>query len=193
MSLEAGDTANVTRLDCDVHVGTHVEAPRHFLKEGISIDRVLLDTLVGPAEVADLRGISVITPFDLDRLDLAPGTTRLLLRTRNSELWAADERKFQKDYVALSSEAARWITDYGIELIGVDYLSVQRFEEGPMTHQILMRAGVIIIEGLNLSAVESGRYELICLPLRLTDAEAAPARAALRPLHADSGMDEEKS
>jgi arylformamidase len=116
---------------------------------------------------------------------LAPTTQRLLLKTRNSELWAAGVTKFRNDYVALSADAARWVVDRGIRLVGIDYLSVQCYEDNPLTHQILMKAGVIIVEGLNLAAVEPGSYELICLPIRLVGADGAPVRAVLRALPTD--------
>lgn len=182
MSLEAGDKANVSRLDCDVHMGTHVDAPWHFLNDGSTVDNMSLDVLIGPATVAYVAKASVITANELAELNLASSTQRLLLKTRNSELWAAGVKNFRKDYVALSADAARWVVDRGIRLVGIDYLSVQCYEDNPLTHQILMKAGVVIVEGLNLAAVEPGSYELICLPIRLVGADGAPVRAVLRPL-----------
>ncbi|MBM4429722.1 MAG: cyclase family protein [Chloroflexi bacterium] len=180
--LEAGDSANVSRLDCDVHVGTHVDAPWHFWQDGATVEQLPLDVLIGPATVAYLPQVDVITAGDLADLALPPGTERLLLRTRNSELWMAGVTEFREDYVALTADAARWVVDQHMRLIGVDYLSVQRYQDGPTVHQILLGAEVVIIEGLNLSGVESGEYELICLPLKILGAEGAPARAILRPL-----------
>ncbi|HWO43094.1 MAG TPA: cyclase family protein [Candidatus Eisenbacteria bacterium] len=182
MSLEAGDKANVSRLDCDVHMGTHVDAPWHFLDDGSTVDAMSLDVLIGPAIVADLTGTSAVTPSDLTGLKLAPNIRRLLLKTRNSALWAAGVTEFKSDYVALSADAARWVVERGIRLIGIDYLSVQRYGDDPLTHQILMRAGVIIVEGLNLAGVQPGLYELICLPIRLVGTDGAPVRAVLRTL-----------
>jgi arylformamidase len=185
MSLEAGDKANVSRLDCDVHMGTHVDAPWHFLKDGFTVDAMSLDMLIGPAVVGYLPEASVITPSELADLNLPSSTKRLLLRTRNSELWAAGVTEFRKEYVALSADAARWVVDRGIQLVGIDYLSVQCYEDNPLTHKILMTAGVIIVEGLNLIDVQPGLYELICLPIRLVGADGAPVRAVLRPLPTD--------
>jgi len=185
MSLEAGDRANVSRLDCDVHMGTHVDAPWHFLNDGFTVDAMSLDVLIGPALVAYLPEASVITANELADLNLASGIQRLLLKTRNSDLWAAGVTEFRKDYVALSADAARWVVERGIRLIGIDYLSVQCYDDNPLTHQILMKAGVIIVEGLNLAAVEPGSYELICLPIRLMGADGAPVRAVLRALPTD--------
>jgi arylformamidase len=182
MSLEEGDSANVSRLDCDVHMGTHVDAPWHFLRDGFTVEAMSLEVLIGPAVVAYLPEASVVTSDDLAILNLPAGTKRLLLRTRNSELWAAGVSYFKEDYVALSVDAARWIAERGIRLIGMDYLSVQRYQDSPLTHQTLMRAGIIILEGLNLADVQPGLYELLCLPLRLIGADGSPARAVLRPL-----------
>ena len=112
--------------------------------------------------------------------DHAPGTERLLLRTRNSGLWAAEVTDFRKEYVALTDDAASWIEDQDIRLIGVDYFSVQGYNESPLTHQILLGAGVVIVEGLNLADVQPGTYEFVCLPFGLVGAEAAPPHAVLR-------------
>ena len=182
MRLEAGDAANVSRLDCDVHMGTHVDAPWHFWEDGATVEQLPLDTLIGPAIVVYLPEVGLVTASDLANLTLPPGTKRLLLRTRNSKLWAAGVTEFREDYVALTTEAARWVVDQGIRLIGVDYLSVQRYDDSSLVHQILLEAGVVILEGLNLADVQPGIHELICLPILLVGAEGAPARAVLRPL-----------
>lgn len=180
--LASGDTTNSSVLHCDVHVGTHVDAPWHFVEGGHTAEQLPLEVLIGPAFVAFLPETSAITASDLAGLALPAGTERLLLRTPNSELWAAGVTEFREDYVALTADAARWVVDQGIRLIGVDYLSVQRYGDSPVTHQILLGAGVVILEGLNLAAVEPGSYELLCLPLRLVGSDGAPARAVLRKL-----------
>lgn len=180
--LEAGDVANVSRLDTDVHVGTHVDAPWHFLAEGSTVEQMCLEDLMGPVVVADLPNVSAITTDDLAGLKLPAGTKRLLLHTRNSKLWAEGVSEFQPDFVALTADAAEWVVEQGIRLVGVDYLSVQRYEDSQLTHEILLKAGVVILEGLNLTGVQSGCYKLICLPLKLVGAEGAPARAVLVPL-----------
>ena len=182
MRLEAGDASNVSRLDCDVHIGTHVDAPMHCLKNGSTVEQLPLDVMVGPAFVAYLPEVTDITPDDLSDLNVPVGTKRLLLHTRNSKLWAAEIPEFQKDYVALTDEAAQWVVEKGISLIGVDYLSVQRYDDNSLTHQILLKAGIVVLEGLNLANVEPGFYELVCLPLKLVDAEAAPTRVVLRSI-----------
>jgi arylformamidase len=180
--LEDGDQANISRLDSDVHVGTHIDAPSHFVKGGLTVEQLSLDILIGLAVVAYLPEIDAIKAQDLDNLSLPSGTQRLLLRTRNSDLWPAQVTEFKKDFVALTNDAAHWIVKNGICLIGIDYLSIQRYNDDSFTHNILLKAGVIIIEGLNLASVQPGVYELICLPLCIVGAEGSPARAVLHTM-----------
>lgn len=177
-SIELGDTVNVTRLECDVHAGTHIDAPRHFLRSGATVDQLPLDVLVGPAVVADLSTCTTVTGADLESLTLPPGTQRLLLRTGNSGLWRTPA--FQTDYTALTADGAQWLADRGIRLVGIDYLSVEQFGTGHRAHTILLEAGIVILEGVDLTDAPAGHYELLCLPLRITGAEGAPARAVLR-------------
>jgi arylformamidase len=177
--LDAGAECNNSRLECDTHVGTHVDAPLHFLSEGTSVDKLPLEMLVGPAVVAYLPEVSAVTAGELEKLALPSNTRRLLLRTRNSEFWAAAISEFTKDYVSLTCDAAHWLVRQGVGLVGVDYFSVGSYEDGARIHQILLEAGVIIVESLNLAEVQPGNYELICLPICLAGAEAAPARAVL--------------
>ena len=177
-----GDAANASRLDCDVHTGTHVDAPRHFIEEGKGVEALDLDVLTGQCYVAEATGIETITRSVLEELALPAGTRRLLLRTDNSQWWAQQETVFHKGYVALTAGAAKWIVDHSIELVGVDYLSVQRFADGPATHEILLSNEIMIVEGLDLSEVDRGTYELVCLPLRIVGADGAPARAILTEL-----------
>jgi arylformamidase len=181
-SLEDGDACTASRLECDVHSGTHIDAPMHFMEKGNGAEALPLNGLIGPAYVADLGETPFVNAASLDRLGLPRGIERLLLRTQNSQLWASGVREFTPDYVALTPDAAQWVVDQGTRLIGIDYLSVQRFQDGPLTHQIMLNAEVIIVEGLNLTGVSAGMYELICLPICLVGAEGAPARAVLRPV-----------
>lgn len=182
LRLEEGDFSNASRLGCDVHVGTHVDAPRHFIESGSTVEQLPLEVMVGDAFVAYLPEVTEITASVLTGLNLPEGTERLLLRTRNSELWAEETTEFTKDYTALTDDGAQWVVEHRISLIGVDYISVQCYGDGPLTHQILLQAGVVILEGLNLADVKAGWYELICLPLKLVDADGAPARAVLRSI-----------
>ena len=179
LKLAAGDEANVSQLDTDVHVGTHVDAPCHFLPEGKAIEDLSLDILMGPAYVAHLPEVKAISVTDLEALNLPPNTTRLLLRTTNSQLWANNITEFKKDFVALTADASQWLADIGIRLTGIDYLSVQRYYDSTLTHEILLKAGIIILEGLNLKNVAPGIYQLICLPIKLVGSDGAPARAVL--------------
>jgi arylformamidase len=179
MNLAAGDEANVSQLETDVHVGTHVDAPCHFLQEGTAVEELSLDVLIGPAYVAYLPEVKAVTAADLEELNLPPNTTRLLLSTTNSQLWANHVTEFNKDFVALTADGAQWLADKGIRLIGVDYLSVQRYYDSTLTHEILLKAGIIILEGLNLTNVAAGMYQLVCLPIKLVGSDGAPARAVL--------------
>jgi arylformamidase len=164
-----------------------VDAPLHYLEDGDSVDDMSLEILIGPATISYLPGVEAVASSDLSSLKLSAATRRLLLRTRNSELWAAGITEFKKDYVALTPDAAQWVVGQGIRLIGIDYLSVGGYEDGVITHQILLDAGVVVLEGLNLSNVTPGEYELICLPTRLVGADGAPARAVLRDERSDTG------
>jgi arylformamidase len=178
----AGDVANVSRLDCDVHTGTHLDAPRHFIDKGRGVDTLNLDLLNGHCYVADARGLGSITRDVLAERPIPDDTRRLLLRTDNSRWWDDGDTAFHEDYVALTAGAAEWIVEQDIVLVGVDYLSVQRFTDGPATHEVLLSNEAIIVEGLNLADVHAGIYDLYCLPLRIVGADGAPARAGLRTI-----------
>jgi arylformamidase len=177
--MAQGDLVNDSVLTCGVHIGTHIDAPLHFLADGADVTHLSLEALIGPAIVAALPDVAAITARDLEALNLPRDTRRLLLRTRNSERWRQGDCTFCPDFVALTTDAAHWVVARGIRLIGIDYLSIQRFRDNPETHIALLKAGVVIVEGLNLAEVEPGIYELICLPLKLAGAEGAPARAVL--------------
>jgi arylformamidase len=178
LAIARGDVANASELRTDVHCGTHVDAPLHFVASGDDLEATGLDPFVGDAVVIDVGDARRIEPGDLDAADVPEGTQRLLLKTVSSGGWV--DRAFEEDFPALTLAAAEWVVARGVRLVGIDYLSIQRFEDGPETHQALLRNGVCILEGIDLAGVDPGNYELICLPLRLADAEAAPARAILR-------------
>jgi arylformamidase len=180
--LKAGDDCNNSRLACDVHTGTHIDAPSHFLLNGATIETLSLDVLIGPAVVCCLPSIPSIRADDLESLSLPLKTKRLLLRTDNSELWNAQVHEFRRDYVGLTYDAAQWIAERGIRLVGIDYLSVARFEETEAVHRTLLGAGIVLLEGINLYGAQAKEYELICLPLKLMRSEGAPARAVLREM-----------
>jgi len=171
---------NVSRIDMDVHCGTHVEAPLHFIAGGHELDGFPLTLFTGPAQVVQFPDAVVISAADLQDAGVRPGTERLLLRTRNSDGW--QRQPFRSDYVALLPDAAAWIVEHRIRLVGIDYLSVQRYGDDPETHRILMRAGIAILEGLDLSQASPGTYRLHAMPLHLADSEASPVRAVLEML-----------
>ncbi len=179
LAMARGDDVNVSKIEMDVHCGTHVEGPLHFIHDGPALGAFPLDVFIGTAHVLDLPDAESIGPAEL--AGLPTGVERLLIRTRNSQLWA-QPTGFRSDYVALTADGAKWIADRRIRLVGVDYLSVQRWNGDPETHRILMRAGIAILEGIDLSDVAPGDYRLTCLPLRIDGAEAAPARAILETL-----------
>ena len=180
-SINKGDPANLTRLSLGVHTGTHVDAPYHFFEKGRKVDQLPLNTLIGSAFVLEIHPKErTITATDLGSLGLPPTVQRLLIKTDNSYLWEGRPLEFEKDFIHLGRDAARWIVRRGIKLIGVDYLSVDRFDSGDkLAHHTLLEAGVVIIEGLNLSHVAQGVYQLYCLPLKIADSDGAPARVVL--------------
>lgn len=183
-SIAKGGVANVTRIDMGAHTGTHMDAPFHFEPNGTGIDKLSLDVLIGPCRVFDLSsGTGHITRADIEACDMK-GVTRALFKTRNSKRWANDDREFDRDFAAVTAEAAEYLVAQKVKLVGVDYLSVEAFGSGTQcpVHHTLLRASVVIIEGLNLSGVAAGDYELIALPLKLKGADGAPSRVVLRSL-----------
>lgn len=179
--IEQGSDANVTRLEMSAHVGTHVDAPYHFLGgEAATVEQLPLNILHGRAYVLQIEDeVDLITESVLKNASIPLRIRRLLLKTRNSLYWASGETKFQEEFVALSEDGAQYLVDRGIRLIGVDYLSVAPFRDTGPTHKVLLSAGVVILEGLNLSFITPGRYTLYCLPIKIKGADGAPARAIL--------------
>ena len=178
--LEAGANNNASLLQMSVHSGTHVDAPYHFLPDGISAEALPLDVLIGEAQVVQLAdAIGLVTGGVLDQLDIKSGMQRLLLRTRNSVFWTRALVEFQTDFVGISPDGAEWLVKRGFKLVGMDYLSVAPYQRSRPTHEILLKAGIIPLEGLQLQEVPAGIYQLVCLPLKLAGADSAPARAVL--------------
>jgi arylformamidase len=180
-STDAGDVCNVTQLATSAHIGTHMDAPRHFIPGGLAMDQLPLDAVLGPCRVIEIKDKEAIRPAELVPQKLKAGE-RILFKTRNSRrAWKTSE--FFKEFVYVAKEAAAYLVERGIQTIGVDYLSVGGFfKDGVETHHILLGARVWVIEGLNLSGVKPGRYELACLPLKMRGSDGAPARAVIRPL-----------
>ncbi|HSN77102.1 MAG TPA: cyclase family protein [Anaerolineae bacterium] len=177
--LERGDICTITRLDVGAHIGTHLDAPAHFVRGGAGVETLDLDVLIGPALVVDARGRGQLTAEVLETLAIPSGVQRLLVHTDNSALWQRGETKFAEDYVAIEPSGAAWLVERGVKLVGIDYLSVAPFDDGAPTHQILLGAGVIAVEGLDLSAIEPGEYQLVCLPIKIGGGDGAPCRAVL--------------
>lgn len=179
-SIAAGGLANVSRLDMGAHSGTHFDAPAHFIDGAATSDAMPIDVGMGPAWVVDARHLDrTITGPDLADLDIPADETRLLLRTRNSELWATEG--FSETFIGIDQSAARWLADRGVTLVGADYLSIAPYGDPAPTHRTLLGGGTWILEGLNLSEVEPGPVELLALPLRLVGSDGAPARVLVRP------------
>lgn len=177
--IELGANANLTSLAISAHTGTHIDAPFHFIADGPTVETLDLNVLHGPALVIDLPGITTIHAQDLESAAIPPNTTRLLIKTDNSNLWPLNPTTFVEDYIAIESDAAQWLVDHGVKLIGVDYLSVAPFHDLSPTHKILLGSGIIIVEGLDLSNISPKEYLFTCLPLKLLGADGAPARAIL--------------
>jgi arylformamidase len=175
--LERGDIATVSSISLGVHTGTHVDAPAHFIAHAEGIDRVPLERLIGAARVLDLGDVEQIGSSHIEGADIDPHE-RVLFRTKNCHHWRED--RFRADYTFLAPDGARALVKRGVWTVGIDYLSIGGMESGVETHRILLSKGVCIIEGLDLSGVEPGLYEMICLPLRLEGLDGAPARVVLR-------------
>ena len=177
-SIAGGDVVNLTRIDFGLHSGTHVDAPVHFIEGGDGIDSLDLGMLTGTCLVvaADPPGRE-LRPQDLP----ATEHQRILFKTRNSERWARGDTRFDTEFVAVGLELAQRLIETGKRLVGVDYLSVESYHAAPEhpVHKALLAARVAVIEGLDLSKVEPGEYELYCLPLKLVGSDGAPARTIL--------------
>ena len=173
-----GGSANVSRLVMGTHSGTHVDAPFHFFDDGIGVDELSLELLIGRARVVDIKSRGGISAEHLEAADLREDL-RVLFRTPNSALWNSDT--FHEDYAHLTDSGARYLVEQGVKVVGVDYLSIEQYKKpGAPAHRTLLSNGVIIIEGLNLAEAEPGMYEMHCLPLPVTGGDGAPARVILK-------------
>ena len=181
--ITCGDAANVSRLCCGVHTATHVDAPNHFIEGARRVHELELEKLIGVCRVVEIdQSVMAIQVEHLENLD---GAERVLFKTRNSDFWNDFSQGFRKDFTYIAPDAARGLVDLGIKLVGIDYLSVEKFgTETFDTHITLLEKEVVIIEGLDLREVPAGDYELICLPLKIVGGtgDGAPARTILREL-----------
>lgn len=180
-AIARGDAANVTDLHFGAHTATHVDAPAHFIEGAPKVSEMPLEVLIGAARVVEIdESAMAIEAKHVKNLDEAE---RILFKTRNSEFWNEPEKGFRKDFTYIEPEAARILVEKGVKLVGIDYLSVERFgSEDFATHIILLQNGVVIIEGLDLREIAAGDYELVCLPLKIESetGDGAPARVVLR-------------
>jgi len=180
-SIEKGSVCNVTRMALSAHTGTHMDAPRHFIEHGVTMEAMPLDATIGPCRVIAIDDPVCVRAAELEPHDLQAGE-RVLLKTQNSAR-GYGHRHFHEDFVYVSNDAAKHLAARGVRTVGVDYISIGGYHKDLVrTHLTVLGAGIWVIEGLDLSAVEPGTYELICLPLRMIGADGAPARAVLRPL-----------
>lgn len=168
---------NVSRIAFGSHTGTHIDPPFHFIEDGITVDNLPLEMLIGRARVVEVTAPRIDEAV-LEEFDFT-ADVRVLFKTRNSYLWSS--KSFVEEFVYITPGAARALVNEGIKVVGIDYLSVEKFgAKEPETHLTLLKAGTLIIEGLDLREVEPGDYELICLPLKIKDGDGAPARVVLR-------------
>lgn len=182
-SFAKGDHANVTGLCFGAHTATHVDAPNHFIDGTRKIHELELEKLIGNCRVVEVdKSVIEILPEHLGSLD---GVERLLFKTRNSEFWNEPEKGFRKDFTYISPDAARTLADAGLKLVGIDYLSVEKFGSDDFaTHITLLEKEIVIVEGLDLREISAGEYEIICLPLKIVSetGDGAPARTVLREI-----------
>lgn len=178
--IEEGGIANNSNISMGVHTGTHIDSPYHFINDGIKVDQIPLDTLVGPAQVVELPdSVEVIDAGIIKSISFTPGVRRVLFKTRNSKIWSSSPDYFHEDFVGISADGAKVLVDLGVRLAGIDYLSAAPFTESKPSHDILLGAGMVLIEGLDISKVTPGLYTLVCLPLKLKDTDGSPARVIL--------------
>ncbi len=179
--ISHGHVANITRILASAHTGTHMDAPVHFIDGATGIDQFPLDALVGTVYVLDFTHLDHhIGPSDLEAAGLPAGAERVLFKTTNSAIWEDSAAEFRRDYIALAPAGAQWLVDRGIKLVGIDYLSIEEFEPArPDTHYILLGKRVVVVEGVDLRQVEPGEYTIFALPIKIKDADGAPARVLL--------------
>ena len=178
--LERGDIVNLSAIEMCAHTGTHFDAPWHFLDHGKKSDEIPLSTFVGPVCVADIGGVPAVGRAHLERLALA-GVERLLLKTRNSAFLR--DPAFRPDFTYLAGDGAEYLASLPLKLVGIDYFSIDQYQCGNYpAHHALLGKGIVIVEAVDLAEVPAGRYELICLPMKLVGLDGGPVRAILREL-----------
>lgn len=178
--IEEGSDFNVSRIELGVHAGTHIDAPFHVYENGDTVDQIPLDTLIGSVQVVEISdGVSVINKKCLMKLNFQDGIDRILFKTSNSLYWETDPFSFNRDYVAVNSEGAKYLADMDLRLVGVDYFSVSSFDDLKQPHLILLGHKIVLLENIDLRQVVPGIYKLICLPIKILETDGAPVRAVL--------------
>ena len=178
--IEEGEHANVSYMSLGAHTGTHVDAPYHFIQSGSKVSEMPLEVLMGPAQVVQVPEETVVINADvISSLSIAKETQRLLFKTRNSQYWSLEKEEFQTGFLGIDLSGSMELVKRGIKLVGIDYLSVSPYKASKPTHDALLGAGMVIIEGLDLREVDAGFYQLVCLPMKLAGADGAPARVVL--------------
>jgi arylformamidase len=177
--MSRGDANNSSSVHTSVHAGTHVDAPFHFVPGGVTIESLPLETFIGPARVCAVDAGTHITARDVAAAELQ-GETRVLFKTRNSTLLKKGE--YDPSFAPFSVDGAKALVDLGVRLVGLDYLSAAAANEQVPVHRAFLDHGVILLEGVDLSEVPPGRYELFCPPVKLAGSDGAPCRAVLREL-----------
>lgn len=178
--IEEGANSNVSHIGMSVHTATHVDAPIHFIQGAKTIEMLPLDVLVGRALVVELPlTVDEIGREEIEQAGIPAGTERLIIKTRNSSYWRENDQVFQRGFVGVNLEGAIALVGMGIRLVGIDYLSISPFKKSRPTHEVLLGAEIVIVEGLNLDGVSPGWYTLVCLPLKLGGSDGAPARVIL--------------
>lgn len=172
-----GDPFDLALMSMGTHLGTHVDPPAHYLDNGTTVDQLPLEALVGPGIVLDMRGRARVDPQALEASGLG-NHTRVLLKTDNGPFLL--EPSLREEYVHLTEDGAQWLVEHGVRLVGIDYLSIERFRNpGAPVHRALLKAGVVVVEGVHLLDVPEGPCVVVCLPLRIQGADGAPARVIL--------------
>ncbi len=179
--MRRGDALTLSKFSLGAHSGTHVDAPMHFVRDGASIDGVALEPLIGPARVIEIPdSVQSINAAELNR-HAWRNAERVIFRTRSSVRGWMRSPTFHRDFAYVAPDAAQLLADAGMKLVGVDYISAEKFgAPAPVTHRILLGKGIPIVEGLALEAVRAGDYDLIVLPMKVAGHEGAPARAVMR-------------
>lgn len=176
--IKNGESANVSALSLGSHTGTHVDAPDHFLDNGVTVEQIPVEYLIGAVTVIEHQGEGHITAADLESARIPAGATRLLAKTRNRDFW--DDEDFHPEFIGFAEDAGEWLAERGFVLVGIDYLSIERFRSPThAVHKALLAKGVVVLEGLDLRPVEPGEYFIVCAPLPVEGADGASARVFL--------------